>query len=154
MFIKDQKLREQVPNSLGLQSLARLRWKFIFHEKNARIGVWNGATNRFEDSAASINKTGLLVAQIQVEVIGHWTTQIVYECDGHDYVSARWIAATKGGNALAKWNQNSYKLSPTIVGLAFITRKERVCVFADGRIDRRKNTDYELKFKLREHKEV
>ena len=136
---------------LGVKTLGPLRWVFKFADGRAdKIGVWNGATNNFEQSAAYLSKAGIVYAAIQWQQIGKWVDQTLFECDGHDYVSSRWIAATSAGTGMGIVGK--HKLSPNIVGLTFITRREAVSCFVDGSISRRSLTDYEKKFKIREHR--
>jgi len=147
----DEKIRKEVPRKLGVQTFGRLRWVFKFADNRPdKIGTWNGASNKFEESAAYISKTGIVYAAIEIEVIGQWIARTMFECDGHDYVSSRWVGATSAGMG---FNLNgSYKLSPSIIGLCFVTRKEKVFCFVDGSISRRPLNQYESKFKLREHR--
>ena len=121
----DEKLRNHVPRKLGFQNFGRLRWVFKFaNDRPDKVGGWNATTNKFEESAAYISKTGIVYAAIQIEFIGKWVAQTMFECDGHDYVSSRWIGATSAGMGI---NLNgTYKLSPSIIGLCFVTRKEKV----------------------------
>jgi hypothetical protein len=146
----DEALRH-MPKRYSFQAFYRLRWNFIWVDGKTKTGVWNGATNRFEDSAASINKSGLLVAQIHGEVIHHCSQHVLFECEGQDYVTAKWIAATGMGTGIGNWKYDAVTLEPNIIGLSFVTRKERVCVYVDGSASRRPNTDEEKLFKLREH---
>lgn len=152
MTIKiDEKLAKQTPLKLGVQTFGRLRWVFKFADNRPdKIGSWNGATNKFEESAAYISKTGIVYAAIQIEVIGQWVARTMFECDGHDYVSSRWIGATSAGMGIGL--NGTYKLSPSIVGLSFVTRKEKVFCFVDGSMTRRPLNEHESKFKLREHR--
>ena len=140
-----------MPKKLGFQALGRLRWVFKFADRADKVGMWNGSTNKFEESAAYISKTGIVYAAIQIEYLGQWVPHTIFECDGHDYVSSRWIAATNAGMGF-NMPVVSAKLSPTIVGLSFITRNECVSCFVDGSVSRRPLNAIERKFKLREHR--
>lgn len=130
----------------------RLRWVFRWVDGKVRRGIWNGASNRFEDTAASINKTGLIQAAIEGEHVTGYGIKTLFECDGHDYASASWMAASSMPALIGKINAGSVRLIPDIIGLSFTTRNERVSVFVDGSISRRPNTEYEKQFKLREHR--
>lgn len=151
--ISDEQLKEKMQFKLGIQPFGRLRWVFFFKDRPKKIGGWNASSNIFNETAASINKTGLVCARIEIEITGHWVPQVAYECDGHDYVSASWLVGAKAGVPLGResWKKDSYKLVNDIMGLSFTTRKERVYVMVDGKIRRRPNTPGDLKFKLTEH---
>jgi hypothetical protein len=147
-------MNEQIkkfPKKLGFHHGGRLRWVFKFADRPDKVGMWNGSTNKFEESAAYISKTGIVYAAIQIEYIGQWTPITLFECDGHDYVSSRWIGATNAGMGFSM-PQDSFTAAPSIVGLSFITRSECVSCFVDGSISRRPLKASELKFKLREHR--
>lgn len=137
------------PKRLGFQSLARLRWRFKFlNGKPDKVGVWMHSSNKFEETAAYISKTGILSASIECEVTGQWATKTMYECDGHDYISASWIAATSAG---CGFNLPERTVLPTnIVGLSFLTTREKVCCFVDGTVFKKPVTKNDLKIKLRE----
>ena len=151
IIIKDEQLKSQMKFNMGIQPFGRLRWAFLFKDRPKKIGGWNGSSNVFNETAASISKVGLVTARIEIEITGHWVTQTAFECDGHDYVSASWLVGSKAGNPLGNWKKESYELKNDIMGLSFTTRKERVYVLVDGKINRRPNTREDLKFKLTEH---
>lgn len=140
-----------MPKKLGFQNLGRLRWVFKFADRPDKIGMWNGSTNKFEESAAYISKTGIVYAAIQIEIVGQWTPKTMFECDGHNYVSSRWIGATSAGMGF-NLPVDRIKISPSIVGLSFVTRSECVSCFVDGSISRRPLNQNELKFQIREHR--
>jgi hypothetical protein len=143
---------ERVPKKQGIRHLGPLRWVFKFADgRPDKIGVWNGATNNFEESAAYISKTGIVYAAIEWQPIGKWVNHKLFECDGHDYVSSRWIAATNAGCGIGI-SSGKKKLSNAIVGLMFITRNKKVSCFVDGSISQKNLNEYEKKFNLREHR--
>jgi hypothetical protein len=143
-------LKTQIPKKLGIQSFGRLRWVFKFADRPDKVGVWNNATNNFEESAAYISKTGIVYAAIQIEIMGQWTARTMFECDGHDYVSSRWIGATSAGSGIGL--KGKYQLSPSIIGLCFVTRTENVSCFVDGSMSRKPLSAYDKKFNIREHR--
>jgi hypothetical protein len=149
--IREQKLATMTPKKGRFRQAFRLRWVFRFVDGKVKVGGWNGASNRFEDSAASVNKTGLLVAEIQTEDFHGWGVKTVFSCDGHDYVTAKWFGATCTGVPVGKWEVDAVKLEPDIIGLTFLTRKERVSVFIDGSILRRPHRADDKYEQIREH---
>jgi len=139
------------PRKGMVKPIYRLRWVYHFVDGRIRPGIWNGASNRFEDTAASINKTCLLFAMIQSEDQIGYGVRTLFECDGHDYITAKWLGASSTGAPMGKWKVEAIKLEPDIIGLSFLTRKERICVFVDGSISRRQHRTDENIEKIREH---
>jgi hypothetical protein len=142
---------EGLPKRKGVYAVYRLRWVFDYADGKKRVGIWNGASNRFDDTCAAVNKTGIIRASIQAEHVTNYGILTAFECDGHDYASAKWVGAASVGCPIGKWKHDSYVVAPDIVGLAFLTRYERVVIYVDGSTSRRPHTDDEAKFKLREH---
>lgn len=149
--IREKHIASMTPRTGNVKPVYRLRWAFHFSDGRVKYGVWNGSTNNFNDTAAAVNKTGLILAQIQREDFCGGGIQALYECDGHDYVTSKWIGAVSGGAVVGKWNVKSVKRAPDIIGLAFLTRKERVCVLVDGTIQRRPHRVDEKIENIREH---
>ena len=140
------------PRTGQVKPLFRLRWVFHWADGKVKQGIWNGSTNRFEDTAAYLNKTGLLVAQIQSEDFHGYGVRTVYECDGHDYLTAKWLGASGLGVPLGVWKVDAIKLEPAIMGISFLTRKERTTVLVNGTVMVRAHRPDEDQENLREHK--
>lgn len=151
MTLREKHIATMTPTKGGTKPVYRLRWVFHFLDGKVRNGIWNGSGNRPEDKAEYINKTGLIRASIQVKDFYGNGIKDLFECDGHDYITAKWIGAVGAGSLLSKQKVNSFTLEPDIIGLSFITRKERVSVFVDGSISSRKHYKNETIDKLREH---
>lgn len=149
--LRDTYIAQMTPRKGQIKPVHRLRWVYHFVDGKSKVGIWNGASNRFEDSAASINKSNLIAAVIQSEDFYGYGVKTLFECDGHDYVTAKWIGASSTGAPMGKWNVEAVKLYPDIIGLSFLTRKERVYVFVDGSIRRRPHRAGEDIEKIREH---
>ena len=152
MNIQENLINDLKPRKGNVKPIYRLRWVFRFLNGKTRAGVWNGSTNNFSDSAASINKTGLLVAEIQGECFHGYGIKTFFSCDGHDYITAKWKAATNAGMPIGKWKKDSYTISPDVVGLTFYTRKINACVLVDGRVIIQKNNVNQNIENVREHK--
>jgi len=149
--LREKHIESMTPRKGNVKPIFRLRWVFHWLDGKVKRGVWNGASNDFGSSAASINKSGLIFAGIEAEdSIGNGITKF-YECDGHDYITAKWIAAGSIGAPIGKWNSESIKVTPDIIGLSILTRKERVSVFIDGSISSRPHKLVEKIEKIREH---
>lgn len=149
--LREQYIEQMTPRKGRVKPVYRLRWVFHFVNGKSKVGIWNGSSNRFEDSAACINKTNLIAAVIQSEDFYGYGVKTLFECDGHDYITAKWIGASSTGAPMGKWKVEAVTLSPDIIGLSFLTRKERVYVFVDGSISRRPHRVGEQIEKIREH---
>ena len=130
--------------------LYRLRWVFDFADGRKKIGIWNGTSNRPEDSASRVSKTGLIRASIQRESIATQIVETVLEIDGHEYVSARWEAYAKGPGMLLGLKGKA-RLAPKIWGLSFKTNDRLWTVALDGQVSSRSLSLEEKKFRLEEH---
>ena len=149
---RDKMIRSMIP-VCGFKRIYRLRWKFHFVDGTVKTGIWNGASNNFNDQAASINKANLILAQIQTEDFYGYTIQTVFECDGHDYVTSRWVGVGSANiNRMISSSSNVTNITPTIVGLLFQTRQETISVFVDGSVSRRVNPTNAKIENIREHK--
>ena len=136
--------------NFGFEPLYRLRWRFDFADRPSKFGIWNGASSNFADSAAAVNKTGLIRAVIEGEKIGEWVIKPLFELDGHRYVTSQWIRLANA-SMLMDSKVNSASLPSSLIGLSMLTEDKKFIVYVDGRyaaIDLpKKRTD----IKLQEH---
>lgn len=149
--MKDDEIIMQMPIVHGFKRIYRLRWVYHFADGTVKTGIWNGASNLFEDTAARINKTGLLTAQMQTEHIFRYGIKTVFECDGHDYISSKWIGTVSGGTGVGKWKKDAFVAAPHIMGLSFLTRTKRYTHFVDGTKSERLHRVNENIENIREH---
>ena len=152
MTLREELIQTLKPRKGMIKPIYRLRWVFRFVDGKTKVGSWNGSSNNFNDSAASINKTGLLVAEIQGECFYGYTVKTFFSCDGHDYITSKWKGATNAGMPIGKWKKESYTVTPDIVGLTFYTRKTNACVLVDGRVIIQKNDPKRNLENIREHR--
>ena len=117
--------------NFGFESLYRLRWRFDFVDKPSKCGVWNGASNNFADSAAAVNKTGLVRAVIEGEKIGEWVVKTLFEMDGHNYVTSQWIRLANASAMMSKDVQKA-SLPSSLIGLALLSSDKKYIVYIDG----------------------
>lgn len=147
MSITDEQLSKQLPIIQGFKPWYRLRWRFQFSDgKPDKYGQWNGS----QIAAWSVNKANILYAVIEGEKIGAWSIHEFVRVPGPMYATCKWVAAC-GVSTKAVGKYGAIQKAGDIVGLTFQTNDEAITVFIDGRIDRRSLTDYERKFKLKEH---
>lgn len=124
-------MNELTRMNFGFESLYRLRWRFDFVDKPSKFGVWNGASNNFSDSAAAVNKTGLLRAVIEGEKIGEWVVKTLFEMEGHNYVTAQWIRLANASAMMSK-DVQSAKLPSSLIGLSLLSSDKKYIVYIDG----------------------
>lgn len=143
-----EQLKSQLPFNFGFQPFYRLRWRFDFDGKPTKFGGWNAARQNPHEMAAFVDKTGLVRASIEGELIGAWIVKTLFECDGHLYSSTEWNMAASIPAFLPK----SDMIRPgSVIGMSMLTANEKITVFVDGQIKRRALNNYETQFKLREH---
>lgn len=152
--IRQQKIVSLQPKTGMVKPIFRLRWAFHYTNGKIKRGQWNGAANKFDQTAAAINKTGLVAAVIEGEHFDGNSIHQLFACDGHDYVTAKWFSLVGSGVPVGKmWDKiDAIKLPADIIGLTFLTRKERVSVFVDGSMLRRKHRKDDNYENVREHK--
>jgi len=156
--MNNQELINQLPNKYGFKPIFRLRWRFEFRDKPARIGPWNGSSDRKEDKAAFISKTGLTNAIIEAEKHASWGISRLLDIPGSRYVSAQWECCASVPMFLNKDGKPDIRpgsvIAPgTIVGLSFLTPDEKLTVFIDGHCKVTKLSEQDRKFKhFTEHK--
>lgn len=144
-----------MPKIRGFQRFFRLRWMYsLSGRKESVYGQWNGSVKPgsapSEFGAGRLNKYGLSYAAIQGE-LANSTLHTLFECDGHDYVMAQWIMAASSAAFFKNKNFTSYKAPADVIGLAFLTRQEKVTAYVNGIVTRRPLTEEEKKFKKKEH---
>jgi hypothetical protein len=119
----------------------RVRWRFDFHGKPTKRGIWNDAggsqDEKFGTSAWATNKDGLARAVVEGEVWddkGGWSDRIVClaECDGADFVNFSWQAATPVPYLSTLDAMRGLTMSGQIVGLTLETRDHLHQVYVDG----------------------
>lgn len=118
--------------NFGFNPIYRLRWRFDFIDKPSRYGIWNGASANFNDSAVSVNKTGLVRAIIEGEKIGEWVPKVLFEMDGNEYVTSQWIRLANASMLMDK-NVNSAALPSSLIGLAMLSSTKKYIIYVDGR---------------------
>jgi len=128
----------------------RLRWRFDFADKKARVGVWNNASPLPQDSAWSVKKDGLIRAAIEGENIYTSEQVTLLECPGQDYATCQVVAYAKIPRAIG--HHGTVTPKGHFGGMAILTRDEKITVYVDGRIERAPLTANEKKFDLHEHK--
>ena len=130
MQISDENLKKQLPNNFGFSPMFRLRWRFVFSDgKPDRIGGWNSTSQNHSDMAAFVDKKNLLMAIIEGEKIGAWTTKTLLEIDGHMYATAKWITALSAPMFIEK----DFKSPSVVVGLEFQTNDHAYQIFVNGK---------------------
>lgn len=144
-------IQEQLPPHKGYKRWVRYRLCFDYLDKPSYRGIWNGATNNFDDMIARVNKNGIVRAYIQAED-KLYRVQTVFECDGHEYVTVKWIGGVSMGTGLNLFKKkDKFVLAPDVLGIAVLTRTHRFAFYVDGSMAQpRPLTEYEKKFKLRE----
>ena len=149
--LRQDKINSMPAKKGNVKPIYRLRWSFHFLDGKIKYGGWNAATNVFKDSAASLNKTNLLFAVIEGECFDGYGITKFFVCDGHDYISAKWVGTCSSGSMVGKWKQDTITLRPDIVGLCFLTRKIRVTVLINGMVISKPHKQSEKIENLREH---
>jgi len=127
-----------------ISPLYRLRWRFDFADRPSRRGMWSNPGNAV-DSAAMVNKTGLVRAAIEAEHRETFATTTVLECDGHDFVNFEWIAGTPAPHL---GFAGTAHLKGMIIGLSLVTSDLLQSVHIDGQITQRERTEYEKQNRL------
>lgn len=150
---KDLELKAKLPPNFGVTPFYKLRWRFMYRGRRDRIGCWNG-TQHMANKHNYQPKDGLLWAICEAEKIGAWTVREFFRCEGQDFFTIRWIAATScpmflGKNAAKMKDQ--YTLNGTIIGMSMYTRKHVCTAMVDGKIYKRPIKQSELSIKLAEH---
>ncbi len=146
----DEILERDLKPIYGFKPKFRLRWCFDFANKPTRYGGWNdtrqleGITN---EMAWTVNKDGLIQARIQGEKLGEGINRTLFEMDGHEYSSARWVTAA----AVGGWWSGTKTVSPTVIGLTMIGRDKAATIYVDGTGSMLPLTEYEKKHKIKEH---
>lgn len=99
------------------------RWRFDFHAKDKRCGVWNGASNRIEDMASFVNKDGCSYARIEGKHFLTKEIRILAEVPGFLFLNFEYLAA----------KITSGNISRTFVyGMRIKTENRLITCFADG----------------------
>lgn len=136
--------------NFGFNPIYRLRWRFDFIDRPSKFGIWNGASNNFSDSAAAVNKSGLIRAIIEGEKTGDWVVRPLLEMDGHAYVTSQWVRLANASQLMSSDVQKA-SLPSSLVGLSFLSSDKKYTVYVDGTcsvIDLPKNR---MNIKLKEH---
>lgn len=124
---------------IAIERRYRVRWRFDFHGKPSRTGIWNNSGGKQEQSFGSsawcVNKDGLARASIEGELCsaeGSWTGKIVTlcECDGWDFVNFAWMASTPAPFMLGELT--AMELSAEVTGLMLETREIMHQIRVDG----------------------
>lgn len=144
----DIELAKQLPKFGGMIQFYRLRWRFEFHHKPPKVGVWNAGSKKIEDMAVSVNKTGLARVVIEGEKVGSWSIHRFFDVDGQLYSHMQWEAVAASP---AFMKATSFKSQGNICGLSVWTDKLKITAFIDGQIKTRQLTDHEKKYKFLEH---
>lgn len=137
-----------LPKSFGYQPLYRLRWRFDFRGKNTIYGGWNSASTNPRDMAAFVNKTGLVRASIEGEMIGSYALKILAEIEGQRYVSMSWLMAA----SLPVFNPGRFQTQGSIIGLSMFTEIEQYMVYINGHAIIKQLCDHEQKIDVTEHR--
>lgn len=151
MSLLDQQLKA-MPRVFGLQAFYKLRWSFDFVDGRNKYGGWNDTRqipeSKHEQMAWKISKEGLLIAAIQGEKIGEWTTKRMFEIDGKDYTGCRWVTAVNVGG----WTAGTRTHKGTVIGLTMTSRDQAATVYIDGSGSLVPLTEYEKQHNKKEHK--
>lgn len=131
----------------GVAPLYRLRYRLDYAGRPSVVGGWDRPHDDPKDQVWSKTKTGLVRVAIEGERRFYWTTHTLLEVDGHDFASLRWVNLL----SLGGWSAGDFTASGSIAGLTILTGSKAATVFIDGSGDVRDLTDYEKKFKLKEH---
>lgn len=131
--------------------LFRLRWRFEFaNGKAPRTGIWDGTSNNFGDSAAAVDKNGLLRVLIQAEDrlnnVGQMLTLV--DCPGQEYASMQWEAYSRlpGFFAGAGITPRAH-----VSGLSILTTDEKITAWVSGKITRAPLTEHDKQWSILEH---
>lgn len=131
--------------------LFRLRWRFEFAGGKApKTGIWDGTSSNFADSAAAVDKTGLLRVLIQAEDrlnnVGAMITLV--DCPGQEYASMQWEAYSR----VPAFFQGA-GISPRayVSGLSILTRDEKITAWVNGKITRTPLTENDKQWSILEH---
>lgn len=133
----------------GIESSYRLRWRYDFADGKTRWGIWNDSGAKAADSAWANNREGLIRASIESESQTTWAVETVVECDGHDFVEFRWLAAA----AISPLGfSGSVTIPGAIVGLELITREKRASAIVNGKLLIRERTAEEKASNLEQYR--
>lgn len=147
MGFTDEQLKQQLTKVHGLPPIYRLRWRFEFLNKTSKFGGWNATETRPEFMAAFVKKDKLVAAIIEGERISSWGIKRFVEIEGQKYVSTEWLCAV----STAILSPGVEVKQGSVVGMSMMTDSKKITVYIDGQIKVRDLSDYEKKFKLKEH---
>lgn len=129
----------------------RLRWRFEFHDRPAKVGVWDNATEKQTDAAWAVNKTGLAFAIIEAEDRQTFATRQLVVVDGHEYASMQWEAYSKSPSFGLAGAHGAVTLRSNIVGLSILTRDEKITSWVNGKTVRSALSDHDKLWEITEH---
>lgn len=113
----------------------RLRWRFEFTNKAAKYGQWSKPAARTEDTAAYVNKEGLLFAVIEGECMQSNQIERIVECAGWDFVNFEWVQTFAPPRAMKGSVVVPMPRSNWLMGLSLVTREEVTEVYFDKSIN-------------------
>lgn len=121
----------------------RVRWRFDFHSKPAKYGMWSNPGDIEKEGAWKVNKDGLSRASIEQECLHTFNVTTVAECDGHDFVNFEWADIETFGmapsGAIAKTGK-------ALVGLTLVTRETAVTCLVNGDQFVNSRSEFDKKF--------
>ena len=74
----------------------RLRWRFDYANGTTAKGMWHLPQGNPEGQAAIAYNTSVIRASIEGEDCETFEVMIMAECDGHDFVSLKWMKLVVG----------------------------------------------------------
>ena len=130
----------------------RLRWRFEFSgNKRPAVGIYNGASDRQEDSAWAVSKEDMTYAIIEGE--NYLTQELVrlLECEASQYASMQWEAYSKSPSLGLKPEHGAFQLRPNIAGLSILTRTQTVTCWVDGTMTTTELSAHDKTWDIKEH---
>lgn len=118
-----------------------VRWHFDYADRAPKFGAWTDPGNCTTTTAWMQPKEGLVRAAI---IARDRMTRRIYaiaECDGHEFVEFRWIAAASMPMTPGMLGGERAKFIGSINGMTLVTPKEKVHVYVNGQVVREPNAE-------------
>lgn len=118
-----------------------VRWHFDYAGRPPKWGAWTDPGNCASTTAWTQPKDGLVRAAI---IARDRLTRKVYtiaECDGHEFIEFRWIAAAPMPMTPRALAGQAAKFIGSIQGMSLVTPKEKLHAYVNGQVVREPNTE-------------
>lgn len=116
-----------------------VRWHLDWNCRPAKYGAWTDAGNCPSTTAWLQPKDGLVRACITGRNRVTRMTYSLAECDGHEFIEFRWIAAFPTPMRLKGPLARGVKCIGGIQGLTLVTADEKLHAYVDGTVVREPN---------------